>query len=158
MVRVMKADTSDERTPKPRPLAALLILLCSCGPCGPIPGGALSGEVQAEAPSDWQPLIHEEGYCQIEVNPPDPYSFTANCFVHEGTLHVASMGAPDKRWPAYVAKDPNVRVRFGDDIFLRRTVKIEDAKARAAVFRTKRPEETDSPEDTMWFYHLEPRP
>ena len=135
----------------------LSIFLCGCGPCGPIPGGTLSGDVQARAPADWASTIHENGYCQIEVNPPDPYSFTANCFVHEGELHVGSMRAPEKKWPVFVAEDPNVRVRFGNDIYLRRAVKIIDEGKRQAVFQSKFPGDDKELDETIYLYRLEPR-
>ncbi len=143
-------------------LALLIPALLGIGPCGPIPGWQLSGQVVNEPTPNWTALVDSVKYCQVEVRPADPYSFTAACFVVDGVLHVGSMGAPKKSWPGMVANDADVRVRFEKNIYLRRAIKLTDPADRRKAFQAKmhssgKTPNEDPPED-FWFYRLDPRP
>lgn len=141
--------------------APLVLLLLGIGPCGPIPGGRLTGTVSGDPSPDWSALVASTDYCQVEVRPSDPYSFTAVCFVVAGALHVGASGAPDKSWPGYVAADDEIRVRFGERIYPRRAILLTDPAERKAAFQAKLGKmgedyERATPPADHWLYRLDP--
>jgi hypothetical protein len=70
---------------------ALAAALCALAlGCGPVPGGALSGEV-APAPAAWSDALGgDRAMCEIEARPADPHSIQLECFTREGALYVQS--------------------------------------------------------------------
>jgi len=129
-------------------LGLLGLALLGAGPCGPFPGGRLSGS-EVALPGDWS-FVGSGSACAVEVRPAEPHSVRATCFANEGTLYVGALFAPRKRWPTFVAADADVRVQIGDDVYPLRAVRIEDAAERARVLGPE-------PSDSHWLYRLEPR-
>ena len=141
--------------------APLLVFLLGVGPCGPITGGRLSGTVYDDPQPNWAALVESTSFCEVEVRPSDPYSFTAVCFDVDGALHVGASAASEKSWPGYVAADDSVRVRFDDAIYPRRAVLLTDPAERAAAYQAKRARmglssEGAQPEDDHSLYRLDP--
>jgi hypothetical protein len=122
------------------PLAAAL---CSFAlGCGPVPGGALSGEL-APAPAAWtEALGGDRAMCEIEARPADPHSIQLECFVREGALYVQShRWALADWWPESWAEvwlaEPDVRVRVGGHIYELRAERVTDAALRDAMLKER---------------------
>jgi len=102
---------------------AALALLVTAG-CGPVPGGSLSGAV-TPAPADWSSVV-EDGHEFCEV---------------DGTLYAQShrwalaSWWPVDSWAAIWIEEPEVRVRFGDQLFELRAVHATDPAERERVLR-----------------------
>lgn len=120
-------------------LAAFALLLTAG--CGPLPGGSLSGAV-TPAPADWSSVV-EDGheFCEIESRPADPHSIQIDCFLHDGKLYAQShrwalaSWWPVDSWAAIWIEEPEVRVRFGDQLFELRAVHATDPAERERVLR-----------------------
>lgn len=138
------------------PLAAVLFALG----CGPVPGGALSGEV-APAPAAWSDALGgDRTMCEIEARPADPHSIQLECFTRDGALYVQShRWALAEWWPESWAKvwlaEPDVRVRVGDRIYELRAERVVDTALRDAMLKERGYEPV--PEGIVVF-RFEPRP
>lgn len=145
-----------------------LFVLAGCGPIGPIPGGALSGEVGSTDVKDWSFANNEEN-AQLETRPADPHSVNtwfasvgSNLYVP--TSMILGPKAPtDRSWVTHVDDDDRVRIRLGDTVFERRARRVEDGSdeyvaARLALeARYEIKIEDRDPERVIWIYRLEPR-
>jgi hypothetical protein len=139
--------------------ALLALGLVAFGPCWRIPGGKLSG-TEVTGVQDWS-FVDAAPECQVEVRPTDPYSFNAYCFTVGGALHFGCMRCPTKKWPSFVAADPDVRVRFGDRIFALRANRVSDPATLRGAWddhwrKRKEGEPQPVPED-YWLFRLDPR-
>jgi hypothetical protein len=92
------------------------LALVGNGPCGPLPGGKLSGEVVTEPVRDWS-FAAKVRHCQVEVRPENPYSVTTYCFPDGAVLYVPAIMGEDKRWTMLAVAEPDVRIRVGDRIY-----------------------------------------
>ncbi len=98
------------------PVRASVLLLCllmTAGCATPFlvfPGEALQGEVTS-GPID----AGDHGLLQLEVNPDDPYSVILRVTEIEGAIYIDA--SPRRRWATYMAENPAVRVKLGDDIY-----------------------------------------
>jgi hypothetical protein len=113
-------------------LAAGLALLGS-DPCGPLPGGALSGEAVTEPIGDWA-FVDDQGHCQLEVRPAEPYSVTTYCFADGESLYVPAIMGDSKQWTKLAVANPDARIRIGERIYpvtLERLVAPADRRAAA---------------------------
>jgi hypothetical protein len=139
------------------PLATLLALALGCGP---VPGGALSGEV-APAPAAWSDALGgDRDMCEIEARPADPHSIQLECFTRDGALYVQShRWALAEWWPESWAEvwlaEPDVRVRVGGHIHELRAERVSDAALRDAILKERGYEPV--PEGIVVF-RFEPRP
>ncbi|HPG27472.1 MAG: nitroreductase family deazaflavin-dependent oxidoreductase [Spirochaetaceae bacterium] len=141
--------------------------LVACGPIGPIPGGALSGEAGPRAVADWS-VAASEARAQLETRPDDPRSVNT-WFVSVGprlyvpTSMILGPKHPDGRsWVAHVAADPRVRIRLGDTVYERRAVRVEDPAEYAAAREALEAKYAIAPADrdpdrTIWIYRLDER-
>jgi len=101
---------------------ALACLLAGCdGPFFMFPGGRLSG-VEAAPPADWSAFA--SGIFELETRPSDPYSVELNYIVKDGKLYVDP--AEGRRWLDHMRADPHVRVRFVDEVYPLRAVRVTD--------------------------------
>jgi hypothetical protein len=122
------------------PFAAALCAL-ALG-CGPVPGGALRGEV-APAPAVWSDALGgERAMCEIEARPANPHSIQLECFTRDGALYVQShRWAMADWWPESWAEvwlaEPDVRVRIGDRIYELRAERVTDAALREALLKER---------------------
>ena len=149
-------------------LAILGVVFAGCGPIGPIPGGALSGEIGAADTADWV-FASEVDTAQLETRPSDPHSVntwfaTVGPALYVPTSMILGPKHPDGRsWVAHVAEDDRVRIRLGGTVFERRAVRVPDAsaeyaRARGALEARYELDPADrDPERTVWIYRLEAR-
>ena len=118
--------------------ALLFVMVCTSG-CGPVPGGALSG-IATRTPNDWSMFLDDDhAICEIESRPSDPHSIQLDCFAYDGQLHVQShrwaLSAwwPVESWAAIWILEPEVRVRFGQQIFDVHAHHVSDPVGRTKV-------------------------
>ena len=111
--------------------------------CGPVPGGALQGELTA-TPSDWSNVLDgERAICEIESRPSDPHSIQLDCFLYEGSLYVQSHRWafapwwPTTSWAAVWRAYPEVRVRVGEEIFEVLAVLVTDPALRDPILASR---------------------
>jgi hypothetical protein len=139
------------------PLATLLALALGCGP---VPGGALSGEV-APAPAAWSDALGgDRDMCEIEARPADPHSIQLECFTRDGALYVQShRWALAEWWPESWAEvwlaEPDVRVRIGDRIYELRAERVVDTALRDAMLNERG---YDPVPEGIVVFRFEPRP
>lgn len=143
-------------------------VFAGCGPIGPIPGGALGGEVGPAVVRDWS-FADEVENAQLETRPGDPYSVNTWWGAVDGQLYVPTsmiLGPknPEGRsWVAHVSEDDRVRIRLGDRVFERHALRLpyggfEYETARRAIEARYDIAVADrDPERTVWIYRLEPR-
>ena len=145
-----------------------VFVFVGCGPIGPIPGGALSGEVGPARVADWS-FASDVTNAQLETRPDDPHSVNTWFAAVGPALYVPTsmiLGPkhPEGRsWVAHVAEDDRVRIRLGDRVFERRAERVdpdgaEYQRARAALeARYEIAVDDRDPDRTIWIYRLEPR-
>ena len=121
----------------------LLPLLAFSIGCGPVPGGALPGNLQP-APSSWSEHLGDgRAFCEIESRSEHPHSIQLDCFEHAGDLFVQSHRWalapwwPVESWAAIWIEQPEVRVRIGDSLFELRAERIVDADLRETLLRLR---------------------
>ena len=115
-----------------RLLAALCaILLAACQPIGPIAGGTLSGTV-TPAPADWTALAAAPTV-QLEMRPRNPYSVNIWGVADGANYYVAAGRGGKSKWTAFIAADPNVRLRIEKNIYELKAVRIEDAAQQKRI-------------------------
>ncbi len=130
------------------------------GPCGPIPGGALSGNEVARPMVDWS-FVNEVPRCAVEVKPGSPHSVTVNCMSWRGELFVSCSDCDGKRWSGYALDDPAGRIRIGKDVYSVTLERVEDPARLDAVWRARaaklgKDERSPRPEK-WWTFHLRSR-
>ena len=121
------------------------------------PGTRLGGSLAAEQDTDWS--FRAPGRMQIYVETATwygiPHSVTTASWVHEGDLYVPCNACATKRWPRNVARNPDVRLKVGDEIYERRAVRIADDDERRRLFAAL----TDRPlTPGRWLFRMAPRP
>jgi len=102
-------------------------------PCGPVPGGALDGEVVSEPIDDWG-FASDHGRCQLEVRPAEPHSVTTYCFADGAVLYVPAIMGDSKQWTKLALANPDARIRIGGRLYpvtLERLVDAADRRAAA---------------------------
>ena len=111
----------------------LTMLLVGCGPEGRRAGFLLSGKESA-LPTDWQftDAIKE---IAIQVHTPYliPHAVTIWCAQTGGEFYVGASAPTTKHWPGWVDKDPDVRLRIGDQIYSVRLVPVDDTTITGQV-------------------------
>jgi Uncharacterized protein conserved in bacteria (DUF2255) len=100
------------------------------------PGTRLSGEAVASLPSDWS-FTNAQHEIAIEVRTPYwlPHSVTIWCASDAGALYVAARDPDDKRWPGWVADDPDVRLLIAGKIYEVKLARLDDPEQIARVRR-----------------------
>lgn len=107
----------------------LTILLVSCGePISMIPGGELSGQVQAPPP-DWSDIPET---IQVETRPSNPYSINIWSVAIGHDLYI-STGAGGTTWSEFIKSDSRVRTRVGTSLYKLNAVSVSDAAERSRV-------------------------
>ena len=141
-------------------IIAAAALSLAIGPCGPLPGGELSGDVVGDPVTDWS-FANEIPRCAVEVRPSSPHSVTVNCMSWQKQLYVSCSSCSGKRWSGYTIENSNGRVRMGSHVYPVSLHRVEDAaeldavwQARAAKLRDEDP--GPRPED-WWTFRLESR-
>ena len=101
----------------------VLSLTLGFGPCGPVPGGALSGEVVETPISDWS-FVSNVPRCEVEVRPGAPHSVTTNCMAWQGRLFVSCSKCEYKKWAEIALEQPSGRIRIDDRVYPVRMTRI----------------------------------
>ena len=100
------------------------------------PGTRLGGPLAAEQDTDWS--FREPGRMQIFVETATwygiPHSVTTTSWIVDGDLYVPCNACATKRWPKNVARNADVRLKVGGEIYERRAVRITDDAERQRVF------------------------
>ncbi len=152
--------------------AAAWVRLGAGGPVQPFPGGWLRGDLQAEAPADWD-FAAAEAYLDVESRAGLlPYSATVWFQVHEGRIHLLLPSLFGDGLQRRLERDPRIRVRVdgriweleavrveGDEVLgalvgpmMRRQLAIDLGREVTRLPATQRPAGVD-----MWVYRLESR-
>jgi hypothetical protein len=101
-----------------------LACLFGCGPTLLLPGGKLSGPVEA-LPADWS-FSDAVSTVQVETRPSDPYSINIWAVALAPHLYIHA-GANRSRWVEHLLVDPLLRVRIDAKIYPLTAVRVEDA-------------------------------
>lgn len=136
-----------------------LACLLGCGPVLLMPGGELSGPVEAP-PADWG-FSDEISTIQLETRPSDPYSINIWAVGIGDRLYVHA-GANRSRWVENLIADPLVRVRVAGKLHPLVATRVEDPAEFAAfadAYEKKygvRPRNENVSE--VYLYRLDARP
>jgi hypothetical protein len=108
--------------------------VCGCfDPQDRRPGMYVSGEV-APIPTDWGfSDAHREIGVQVHTPYLLPHSVTVWCAALGGDLYVGARDPESKRWPGWVDRDPDVRLKIGPNVYDVRFTPVEDAAEIARV-------------------------
>ncbi len=140
------------------------LLLASCGPLGPIPGGELGGTLHAGPVTDWS-FADAHETIQLEARGDGPYSVNVWCGVVDGKLYVPTsliLGPDDpteRSWVRYVADDPAVRLRIDGTLYDLTATRVEGEeleRARAHLL-AKYEEDGDDHSSKAWIFRMDPR-
>ncbi len=118
---------------------APLLVAAAClgiGPCGPIPGGALSGNEIDSVVNDWS-FANEVPRCVVEVRPNSPYSVTVNCMSWQSRLFVSCSDCAGKRWSSYALADSAGRIQIGERIYPVALERVEEPAQLDAVWQAR---------------------
>ncbi len=141
------------------PIAAAALATLGLGPCGPIPGGALSGSERGGVIDDWS-FANEAPRCAVEVRPSDPHSVTVNCMSWKSRLFVSCSDCAGKTWSRYAVDDPRGRIRIGESVYPVLLTRVEDSSVLDSVWRaraTKLGEKASARPEGWWAFELRSR-
>jgi hypothetical protein len=98
------------------------------------PGLRLSGDVVTEPVDDWS-FSDAHRYLFIETATLYllPHSVTIAGASLDGQLYLWSNDPDQKRWVANVVRNPNVRLKLGDEIYEQRLKIVEDTALQEAI-------------------------
>ena len=113
--------------------ACLALLLSGCGPQETRAGFLLSG-TDAPVPVDWR-FTDDNKEIAIQVHTPYliPHAVTIWCAQVDGQLYVGASAPQTKHWPGWVDKNPDVRLRIGDNVYTVKLVPLDDPNVSAGV-------------------------
>ena len=140
---------------------SLTLLLTACEPMGPVPGGALTGQL-TPPPRTWTEADAAE-VVQLELRPSDPYSINIWGVGIEDDYYIAAGEGGKARWTEFIAADPNVKLRIGRDLYQLVAVRVVDPEEQRRVlarYAAKYPEDSDQlaeSADEAWLFRLDPR-
>ncbi len=125
-------------------IIALAVGLTACEPSDRTPGLWLSGE-QTAFPDDWSfTQDHQEIFVEVSTPYLISHSVTIWCASLEGTLFIGARDPDTKNWPGWVDRNPNVRLKVGDQIFDVAAEPLSD-EATIAALRTVYADKYDLP-------------
>ncbi len=140
-------------------IALVTAVVVGCvDPEGQRPGLRLSGESAREFPADWS-FTNEYREIALEVHAPYllSHSLTIWCGSVGGQLYVAARDPETKRWPGWVARNPNVRLRISGRIYEAALVRLDATEeidqvrgAYAAKYGLPNPAPAGSPPIRYW--------
>jgi hypothetical protein len=99
------------------------------------PGLRLSGEAAPEPVLDWS-FTDEYPEIYLETRPSYlvPHSVTIVCASLEDRLYVGARNPTEKRWVGHVGRNPDVRLKIGDNVYEARLERVSDPGEIAAVY------------------------
>ena len=133
-------------------LIVVLFPLFAFGPCGPIPGGALSGTENAGPIASWN-FLDEVPRCAVEVRPDSPHSVTVNCMSWQGRGFVSCSSCDGKTWSRHALANPIARLQAGENLYPVALQRIEDEATLDRVWsaRLQKIGEEPSPRAEGWW-------
>jgi len=141
-------------------LLAIALAAIGAGPCGPLPGGRLSGEEATAPVEDWS-FANDAGRCAVEVRPESPHSVTVNCMSWQRRLFVSCSECAPKRWSGYALQSPQGRVRIADRVHPVLLRRIEDPGELDEIWRARAHklgnEEPEPRPEGWWTFELRSR-
>lgn len=142
-------------------LALITPVLFGFGPCGPIAGTGLDGEVKSEKIADFRFVADAES-CVLEVNPNDPHSVNVNCWTVGKQLFIGCSDCDGKTWSSLVAEDDLARVKIGESLYPVKVSKMSDPSAIDRIWRYRWEKyeegELEAVPEGFWVYHLGSKP
>jgi hypothetical protein len=115
-------------------VAIALTTACSIDPSDGRPGLGLSGKVHQQVVEDWSFTSDvDEIFIETTTSYWIPHSVTAWCVTVGDELYVAADDADTKRWVANVARDPNVRLKIGDEVYEQKLVPVTEVAMTSAI-------------------------
>ena len=141
-----------------RALAVMVLpVLLGFGPCGPIAGGQLEGQVMTEQVNDFR-FVSEAEQCALEVMDEKAHSVTVNCWAVGKQLFVGCMDCDGKTWSEVISRQPQARIKINNKLYPVRATRMQDPGAiqRAWQYRWSKYEEGEVaplPEG-YWLFHL----
>lgn len=139
--------------------ATILVIpvLFGFGPCGPIAGTQVSGELVKDRISDFQ-FVNDVEQCILEVNTVKPHSVTVNCWTVGKQLFVGCKDCESKTWSKYVSNDPLAKIKIAEKLYPVKLTKMSDEFAieRAWKIRWRKygEGEIEPRPEGYWLYHL----
>ena len=146
------------------PPLLLVVLLTAIGcvpPSGARPGLWLSGSA-SEPPDEWS-FTDAQREIALEVSAPYllAHSVTIWCVSLEGRLYLAARNPEEKRWPGWVERDPDVRLKIDGRLFEARLARLaapEEIERVRAAYTAKYDLPPRAPESPpMRYWRVEPR-
>jgi hypothetical protein len=130
-----------------------------------MPGLWLRGDVVTTPVTDWS---FTDRYPSIKIQTRTwyllPHSVTAYCIAWNSQLYVGSFYWPGlkpfphgRAWNEYVARDPHVRLKIGNQLYDRILSVVTDPAEKAAVLQAKAkkyPQMRVSPKNTVVVFHV----
>ncbi len=113
--------------------ALLFVRLWARGPVGPIPGGALRGDVVEGPVSDWS--FASTGH-SVEVESRArwlPYSQRSWFMVHDGRVHLLLPRLFGDALMRRIEEDPRLRLRVGGKLYDQRAVRVVEEEDLGAL-------------------------
>ncbi|MFT5211013.1 MAG: hypothetical protein ACI9CE_002744 [Flavobacterium sp.] len=138
-------------------LVLIVPVLFGFGPCGPLAGGMLNGEIVTKKIDDFN-IVKNVDQCALEVNATDPHSVTLNCWTVGKQLFVGCKDCDGKKWSSFVEKDAIGRIKISKKIYPVKLSKMSDQLAieRAWKYRWEKygEGEVEKMPAGYWLYHL----
>lgn len=107
--------------------------LLAGGPVGPLPGGALSGELAEELPADWS-FANRYDYLEVESRAFRlPYSRSVWFMAYDGRIHVLLASFFGDALQRRFAADPRVRIRLDGKLYDLVATPIAEAEQRGPI-------------------------
>jgi hypothetical protein len=142
-------------------LALITPVLFGFGPCGPIAGTSLTGEVKSDVIADFR-FVDDVESCALEVNGDDPHSVNINCWTVGKQLFVGCSDCEGKTWSSLVAEDSMARVKIGETLYPVKVSRMSDPGAIDRIWRYRwekyKEGELEAVPDGFWIYHLGSKP
>jgi hypothetical protein len=135
-----------------------LAILAACEPMGPLPGGQLSGVVEA-LPENWASSSEME-VVQIETRSDSPYSINIWAVDFGDSIYIASGSGPKTEWVSHLEENPEIRLRLENNIYELVVVKVTDSAELVGVharYVEKYDLQSDVTPQDAWVYRLDPR-
>jgi len=121
-------------------VALVVFRIAGLNPHGRIPGLWLTGNVVTTPVTDWS---FTEKVPNIELQTESrfllPHSVTIDCLDYNGQLYVSSVypaGSP-RGWNDNAIRDPNVRIKIGNNLYDRTLFLVNDPSERDAVLQVR---------------------
>lgn len=118
-------------------VCAIVIVLnvaCSLEPSDERPGFGLSGEVNQQAVEDWSfTADSRDVFIETTTAYFVPHSVTVWVVTLGDQLYVSADEPDGKSWVSNVARDPNVRIKIGDEVYEQKLVVVTDSETMAKI-------------------------